>query len=515
METKAAELREKTEKRLAQYKAKQNKNKDLDLEAPQSPRPRRPPLDMRNFPSNPSTSRKNITANTVVAGEDEKRPISTSRLRSPSRRVHGGGYIDNRPEGIGSPQREAEERVREKKRREIEATHRKKKEEERKAAELAVEMAKKADALRRKTEERVAYYKKNKAAIDRETKKAQAEVEEERQERERNYLQTREMKTKEFRKQTLLRMKQRQTEVEERLKQEERMKEERLQQRVNYIRANSVHDAHRRPPKSAGASLVTPSSCNQQDGSIMSYEQPSLFKKSASDVDLDVQSRVSGGGRSSSRYSSKIVDHSIEYESGGSGYSNGLNASLGNGKINNNRNHYQDEMENNSGSNHDVNSNDKNIMQFTGGHSAKKNQHKIVPIFDVNTYKNDGDEGQDEDEFEIRDSLDVKPSSKAILPLPAIQSLQSSQQQEHTYTSYETDDISCMTGDETTNWRDSVPDDRSVASGRKKWGEPEAVKIKTKGHKNTKKNPVWKKLAPIPVRAYVQAPVKNEPHSRF
>ena len=53
----------------------------------------------------------------------------------------------------------------------------------------------------------------------------------------------------------------------------------------------------------------------------------------------------------------------------------------------------QDEIENNSGSNHDVNSNDKNIMQFTGGHSAKNNQHKMVPIFDVNTYKNDGDEG--------------------------------------------------------------------------------------------------------------------------
>ena len=511
MEAKAAELRQKTEKRLAEYKAKQNEMKDNEIEPPQSPRPRRPPLDMKNFPTNLNTGRKNTISDVTPETSEDKRPVSTSRLRSPHK-IRAGEYVHKRPEGIGSPQRDAEERVRTRKRKEVEAAYRKKREEERKAAAVAAEMALKAEELRRKTEERVAYYKKNKAAIDRETKKAQAEVEEERQEREKNYLKIREEKTKQFRKQTLQRMKQRQAEAEEKLKQEERMKQERLQQRVNYIRAHSVHDAHRRPPKSAGASLVTPSTCNRQEDSIASYEQSSLFKRSASDVDLDVQSRISNGGRSSSRYSSQVINQSLDYEDD-HGIVNG-NRDNNNGYMNsyvNNNSH--DELENNSGSNTDVNSSDRNIMQFTGGHSAKKEHHRIVPTFDTNNLKSDCSD--DEDEFEIRDSLDVKPSSKAAATgLPINHNLQLPRlQQQGGYESYDADDISCMTGDETANWRDNAPDDRSAASGRKKWGEPEALKIK--GQKKTKKNPVWKKLAPIPVRAYVQAPVKNEPHSRF
>ena len=508
MRVKAAELRKKTERRLAEYKTKQNEDKNLVIETPSSPRPRRPPLDMKNFPANPNTARNNTT---VEEGED-KRPISTSR-----RATYDGEYVysnSKRPEGVGSPQREAEERVREKKRKELEAAYRRKKEEERKAAAVAAEMARKAEELRRRTEERVAYYKKNKAAIEKETRRAQAEVEEEKQEREKNYLKIREEKTKQFRKQTLHRMKQRQAEAEEKLKQEERMKQERLQQRVNYIRAHSVHDAHRRPPKSAGASLITPSSSGRHDDSIASYEQPSLFKRSTSDAELDIQSRISGGGKSASRYNNQAVIRSIEHEDdhGSMNRDGGYSSAYMNNYVNNNN---FEETENNSGSNHDIDSNDRNIIQFTGGRNAKKEQSMNVPTFEVNNFRSDGsdDEG---DEFEIRDSLDVKPSSK-IAP-PTSRNFHSPQkqrqvQQQGGYESFDTDDISCMTGDETAHWKDSTPDDRSAASGRKKWGEPEALRIK--GQKKMKKNPVWKKLAPIPVRAYVQAPVKNEPHSRF
>ena len=40
---------------------------------------------------------------------------------------------------------------------------------------------------------------------------------------------------------------------------------------------------------------------------------------------------------------------------------------------------------------------------------------------------------------------------------------------------------------------------------RKKWGEPDAIKIKKRGVSNAKSaKPIWKKLAPIPVRPFVK-----------
>ena len=163
-------------------------------------------------------------------GREAREVLSRDRHRpkSSSRRIGKEKYlIDNRPEGFASPHRDAEERVRERKRREAEAEAIRRREEEERAVAMAEHMSVKAEELRKKTEERVAFYKKNKKTIARERKKANDEVAEERKERERQYMLVRQQKTKQMRQETLKRMKARQAEVEQKLRYEDELFKER------------------------------------------------------------------------------------------------------------------------------------------------------------------------------------------------------------------------------------------------------------------------------------------------